>query len=249
MKEVDLSVIVPAVNEEANIRNTVEEIITVLNDGGLAIEIVMVDDGSSDDTLRVMNEIRAHADCQTKVISHHINLGLGSAVSSGYQSAEGRCISWLPSDGQFFPHDILRMYRRIGKFRAVIGVVRIQQRRNADGLLRVILSRGLRGLMRVLHPGLISFTGLSVVERAAVQGEKIVCRTGFGTLEVVDRVRRRWGEGAIFQEDVGLRPRASGDSKVANFLTTVKVAWDLIRLRVAYLREGPRNERDGRRDN
>ena len=70
-------IIIPAYNEEANIQRTIEEIRAL----ELPLSLIVIDDGSSDQTARTAREQKAG------VISHPFNLGIGGAVQSGFKFA------------------------------------------------------------------------------------------------------------------------------------------------------------------
>jgi len=96
MKQALLSLIIPARNEAAGLRRLLPELIATLPDA----EIIVVNDGSNDDTLIV---------CEThkvKVISHPYPKGNGAAVKSGARAANGDVLIFMDADGQHKPEDI-----------------------------------------------------------------------------------------------------------------------------------------------
>lgn len=107
-----LSIIIPACNEEKVIGQTVAEI-RKLNLP--EYELIVVDDGSSDQTARVAAEAGA------RVISHPYNIGNGAAVKTGIRSASGRVLVFLDGDGQHDPHDIPRLLPYIARYHMVVG--------------------------------------------------------------------------------------------------------------------------------
>jgi glycosyltransferase involved in cell wall biosynthesis len=96
----DISVIFPAFNEEANIRCTIETAIKVLPKVARRWEIIVVNDGSTDDTALVCDELRARSP-EVKVIHHQQNRGYGAALKSGIMSTKYDLIFFSDSDGQF----------------------------------------------------------------------------------------------------------------------------------------------------
>ncbi len=96
----DLSVIFPAFNEEGNIRCTVETMIRVLPKVATSWEIIVVDDGSSDATALICQELKAQYP-EVEVIRHGHNRGYGAALKSGIMSAKYDLIFFSDSDGQF----------------------------------------------------------------------------------------------------------------------------------------------------
>ncbi|MFL6543839.1 MAG: glycosyltransferase family 2 protein [Candidatus Udaeobacter sp.] len=101
----DLSVIFPAFNEEGNIRCTVETMIRVLPKVATSWEIIVVDDGSSDATALICQELKAQYP-EVEVICHGHNRGYGAALKSGIMSAKYDLIFFSDSDGQFDFRDL-----------------------------------------------------------------------------------------------------------------------------------------------
>lgn len=92
-----LSVIVPAYNEGARIAATVAAIHAHLRGVGIGFELLVVDDGSTDDTATVLAALRG-AEPGLRVIRHHENRGKGHAVRSGVAAARGRFIMFIDAD-------------------------------------------------------------------------------------------------------------------------------------------------------
>jgi len=95
-----LSVIFPAFNEEGNIRRTVDTALKELPKVATRWEIIVVDDGSSDATALICDELKAQHP-EVEVIRHEQNRGYGAALKSGIMSAKYDFIFFSDSDGQF----------------------------------------------------------------------------------------------------------------------------------------------------
>jgi len=95
-----MSVIFPALNEEKNIKSTVEAAVKVLPRVASSWEILIVDDGSSDSTTVICGDLkRKYPDVE--VIRHERNRGYGAALKSGIMAAKHELIFFSDSDGQF----------------------------------------------------------------------------------------------------------------------------------------------------
>ena len=121
--DLELSVVAPAHNEEPNIRPLVEEIDAALGRAGMAYEIVVVDDGSTDGTraaLEALMATRPHLRCvaMTNTPKGKGN-GQSAAFHAGFRAARGRLIAVLDADLQNDPKDLP----------AMLGLMRVQ---NAD---------------------------------------------------------------------------------------------------------------------
>ena len=101
----DLSVVIPAKDEKANIKPLVQEIYLALSDSGL-FEIVYVDDGSSDGTYDEIVRLKQSDFPALRVIKHAQSVGQSTAVVTGVKESKGALIITLDADGQNDPTDI-----------------------------------------------------------------------------------------------------------------------------------------------
>ena len=102
-----LSVVVPVFNERDNVKPLIDEIVAALR-GREDFEIVYVDDCSKDDTLAVLQGLKAQVP-ELRVIRHISQSGQSTAVRSGVKSARGAWIATLDGDGQNDPADIPKL--------------------------------------------------------------------------------------------------------------------------------------------
>jgi glycosyltransferase involved in cell wall biosynthesis len=109
---IQLSVIVPIFNEEENIPALYKELREVLGRLGKTFEIIFVDDGSSDTSLLLLNEIQLK-DANVIVISFRRNFGQTAAMSAGFDHARGEVIITMDGDMQNDPHNIEEMIHQI----------------------------------------------------------------------------------------------------------------------------------------
>ncbi|RUM45998.1 MAG: glycosyltransferase [Hydrogenimonas sp.] len=103
-----LSVVIPVMNEEDNIAPLFEAVRNALKD--IDYELIMVDDGSSDDTVKRMKEL---ADERTKIIIFNRNFGQTTAMAAGIEEAQGELIATLDGDLQNDPADIPMMIEKL----------------------------------------------------------------------------------------------------------------------------------------
>lgn len=115
-----LTVVLPAHNEEGNIRNTVDNCVSYLEKNIGDYEVVVVNDGSSDRTREIVAEISS-SNPNVVLVNHEINKGYGSALRSGFDKASKDYIFFMDSDGQFDINDLGRLTPHAGADTAVIG--------------------------------------------------------------------------------------------------------------------------------
>ncbi|MGD9276212.1 MAG: glycosyltransferase family 2 protein [Candidatus Pacearchaeota archaeon] len=118
-----LSIIVPAYNEEKRIEKFAKDLIEFANEKLEDYEIIFVDDGSQDKTLKKLEDIRKISSIAEKIriITYQKNRGKGYAVRKGVLEAGGDNILFIDADGSISPKEIPRMTKRLERFDIVIG--------------------------------------------------------------------------------------------------------------------------------
>ncbi len=108
----DLSIVVPIYNEEENIPLLYAEIQEVLDNTSYSYELICVDDGSSDRSVAVLEELSSKDD-RVVVIELRRNFGQTAAMSAGFDHARGEIIVTMDGDLQNDPHDIPNMVEKL----------------------------------------------------------------------------------------------------------------------------------------
>ena len=148
MRTLDLSVVVPCYNEAKNLPELVQRLERVFDRKEIAGEIVLVDDGSADDTGAVIHALAAG---HPRVVGmfHERNRGIAAAWRSGVGRARGEYVCLIDADLQNLPEDVWRLYREIRLSHADL----VQGYRSSVGRLkdsRYLLSKGLNALLNTL---------------------------------------------------------------------------------------------------
>lgn len=108
----EISVVVPMRNESRNVEPLYRELTTTLEAFGRPYEIMAIDDGSTDDTFRLLSSLQA-ADPRLRVIRFRRNFGQTAAFAAGFAHARGRYIVTSDGDLQNDPADIPGMVSRL----------------------------------------------------------------------------------------------------------------------------------------
>ena len=108
----EISVVVPVFNEQDNVAPLVREIVAALR-GVVPFEIVYVDDNSRDNTLQVLQSLKADLP-ELRVLHHVSQSGQSTAVRTGVKAARGAWIATLDGDGQNDPADIPKLIAKRG---------------------------------------------------------------------------------------------------------------------------------------
>jgi glycosyltransferase involved in cell wall biosynthesis len=115
-----ISLVLPAHNEEPNIRTVVEEAKEVLPTAFTDYEVIVVNDGSKDRTLEIA-EAMANEDSHVRVVNHPVNRGYGAALTSGFNAATGDYVMFMDSDRQFDINDIHNLTPFVEEYDIVAG--------------------------------------------------------------------------------------------------------------------------------
>ncbi|MEI6107294.1 MAG: glycosyltransferase family 2 protein [Opitutae bacterium] len=111
----DISVIIPVFREGTVIGAVIEKVRLIMDATGLSHEIIVVDDGSDDETAAAAQKAGA------RVISHPYNIGNGAAIKTGIRQAKGKTLIMMDGDGQHNPEDIPQLLAKMDRFDMVVG--------------------------------------------------------------------------------------------------------------------------------
>lgn len=111
-----LSIVIPCYNEETTLAMTVESVLAVASPD-LTVEIVVVDDCSTDTSRRVAERLaREHP--EVRFLAHDVNRGKGAALRTGFQAATGDFVGVQDADNEYDPRDYLKMLAVAAEFDA-----------------------------------------------------------------------------------------------------------------------------------
>jgi len=204
-----VSIVIPVFNEEQNLPALYDRLAPVMNDletsGG--VEVILVDDGSSDRSLPILREIAAR-DRRVRVVSFNRNYGQHAAVFTGLEMSRGAVVVTLDADLQNQPEDIPKLLAKYDEGFDVVGGWR-QQRK--DTAFRRWASKRVNGMMRHILKG-VEFRDYGCMLRAysrPVVDSMLECeeRSTFIPALACQFARR------VAEVPVGHADRAAGESK------------------------------------
>lgn len=210
----DVSVMIMAFNEVANLPTVAREIHGALAGLGRPFELVIIDDGSRDGTGAAADELAGEL-AGVRVIHHEANQGLGGVYRTGFREARGTYLTFFPADGQFPATIIAQFLPLMETHDLVLGY--LPQR--ASSWLAKALSWIERLLYRLIFGPLPTFQGIMMVRRSLL--DTVTLRSsgrGWAVLmELIIRLSR--AKRPLISVPTGFRPRLSGHSKVNNLRT------------------------------
>jgi glycosyltransferase involved in cell wall biosynthesis len=223
-KPVDVSVVVPLYNEQESLGQLYSELRGALDELEVSYEIILVNDGSNDQTLHLLKEL-AKKDKRVRVISFARNFGQTAAISAGFHHAEGGVIVTLDGDLQNPPADIGKLLKKMQEGYDVVSGWRKKRR---DPLLS-------RRIPSIIANRLISkITGvklhdygctLKAYKRGVVKNIQL-----YGEMHRFIPALTSWLGAKVAEVEVSHFPRRYGKSKY-NLNRTFRVILDLINVK------------------
>jgi len=217
----EVSIVIPVFNEEAVIKEIIEETIEVVRRRNISFELLVIDDGSTDDTWRIVKEL-AGIYPEIKAIRLGRNFGQTPALSAGFSRTQGKIIVSMDGDGQNDPNDIPRLLEKIEEGYDLVNGWR--KKRKDPLFSRKIPSRIANYLIG-------RFTGLKLKDFGcglkAYRSELIKQLNLYGEMHRLIPALAYWSGARILEIEVNHRPRRAGYSKY-NFNRIFRVLFDLL---------------------
>jgi dolichol-phosphate mannosyltransferase len=223
MESVSLSLVIPLYNEEENVLPLVDQLHAALGGWPRPMEILLVDDGSTDRTLDFLRRAQ-EADSRIRVIHLRRNLGQTAALAAGFRLAKGTALVTLDGDLQNDPAEIPRLVEMLKDWDAVCGV-RIHRH---DGLWKRLSSRIGNGFRNWATDEDIVDTGctLKAYRRECLQGLELY----HGMHRFLPTLLKMRGF-RVTQVPVGHHPRLHGRTKYSTWGRLVKGLSDVLAVR------------------
>jgi glycosyltransferase involved in cell wall biosynthesis len=223
-----ISVVLPALNEQGNVRLAVEQAHDAAK--GLAdhVEVIVVDDGSSDGTAEEAHRAGA------RVVSHDSNRGYGAALRTGFAVARQPWIFQMDCDNQFYPGELEKLVSLANDADIVIGI----RKQRADQWRRIWAGGAWNRLCRFAFGFIVHDIdcGFKLLNRAAIVGLNLSSNGAGISLELC--VAARAAGFRISEVGVRHRPRTTGAQTGLRLRVVVRGLYELYRLRRRYSRLG-----------
>src|SRR5689334_4526856 len=220
----EVSVFLPVYNEEPNLRPLHAKLDAALRALGRSAEIVYVDDGSTDDSLKILREI-AEMDRRVRVVALRRNYGQTAAMAAGIDAARGKVLIPMDADLQNDPADITRLLDKLDKGYDVVSGWRKNRK---DKMVT-------RKIPSMIANRLISWIGgvplhdygcsLKAYRRESLQDVRL-----YGEMHRFIPIYASWAGARVTEIPVEHHPRTMGKSKYG-LSRTVKVVFDLITIK------------------
>ena len=233
-----LSLVIPAHNEAPNMTTVIGKSITVLDGLAPDWEIVLVNDGSTDDTVTVARVAMGSASSRLRVLSHDSKRGYGITVADGLRAAQMDYVAFMDGDGQFDPADL----RTLADLMSSADLAAGWRRHRADPRYRLVIAGVFNLLVRTLYRVRVRDIdcGLKLMRREVLEAAApLLARSALLNTELFFKCRRSGLR--IQQIAVNHYPRVAGVRSGARLIPILRAARDLVwlRLRLAWTWHAP----------
>lgn len=111
-QELDISIVIPLLNEEESLKELTDWIGKVMHDNNFAYEVIYVDDGSIDGSWKIIEELQTQ-NANIRGIKFRRNYGKSAGLNVGFAAAEGKVVFTMDADLQDSPDELPEMYRMV----------------------------------------------------------------------------------------------------------------------------------------
>lgn len=221
---IHLSVFFPCYNDSQTIGNLVEDAIHVLKKLTNNYEVIVVDDGSTDASRRILKELfKKYA--QLKVVFHEKNIGYGGAIQSGFKKAQGKYIFYTDGDGQYDVKEFPRLVNMLKENVTFVNGIKINRN---DPFYRIIIGKVYNYIVRLLFslPVADINCDFRLIKSNLLKSKRLQSSSGAIGVELVKIAQKN---GAVFaQVPVSHYPRRFGKSQFFRPKQLFKTLYELI---------------------
>jgi len=225
-KSPGLSVFFPAYNDSGTIASLVITAIQSASKLTPNYEVIVVNDGSSDSTGQILDEL-ARLYPQVRVVTHTVNRGYGGALRSGFGAASKEIIFYTDGDAQYDPSEMEALWQKMAPGTDLVNGFKISR---ADPLHRIIIGR-------IYHHTVKTLFGLRVrdvdcdfrlLRRSIFDTVRLEKNSGVICLEMMKKIQDAGF--TIVEVPVHHYHRAHGHSQFFNFPRVFRTAVDVMKL-------------------
>lgn len=221
-----VTLIMPALNEEKNIAQAIANGIRSLDTFGIDGEIIVINDGSGDQTAKLVRSAMATYGDRVRLVAHEHPQGIGASFWEGVEAARGESVVLMPGDNENDPNEILRYYKLLSHVDLVIPFV---YNKRVRSLFRNFLSLAYRFIINTTFLVYFNYTNGTILYRKSVL--QTLTHRSRGFFFQTDILIRLVKSGYLFAEvPYRLNPRKEGLSKAVSFPSLLQVVKGYLRL-------------------
>ncbi|MCC6391326.1 MAG: glycosyltransferase family 2 protein [Bryobacterales bacterium] len=224
-----ISVFFPAYNDAPSLPELLRKTFQVLRENFEDFEVIVVNDGSQDNTGEVLTHLQQCYGGCLRVVTHAANRGYGGALRSGFAAARKDLVFYTDGDGQYDPRELINLYARL---RPGVGFVNGFKLERNDPRHRIVIGNVYNRFARMLFGVRIRDIDCDfrLIRRELLQSLNLVSTSGTICVELVRKLEL---SGCAVAE-VGVRhyPRLHGRSQFFRLRSLLATLHQLVSLRV-----------------
>ena len=231
-ERVKVSVIMPAYNEERYIEECFNRVVNVLKDYGEPFEVILEEDGSTDETPRIIDKLASEHPF-VKALHHPKRMGKGFGIKRCLEAAEGEYIVLIDSDMEYPPEKIPELLKGFDQYDIVIGFRSVWESKDEKEKkrTRTLLSRLYLKLIKALFDAELQDiqSGLKAFKREVIEYTKPLYSDGF---EIDTEIVIKALKGGYKVGFIPITYTYKGESKVNIFTDPVKMLFSILKWRM-----------------
>jgi glycosyltransferase involved in cell wall biosynthesis len=227
MKLESISAFFPAYNDQATIGGLVEKTFRLLEVSGRDFEVLVVNDGSGDETALVLERLSRRLGERFRVITHPVNRGYGAALRSGIAAARKDLVFYTDGDGQYDPGELTTL---LAHLTPEVGLVNGYKMKRSDPLHRIVIGKLYNAMARRLFG--ISLRDIDcdfrLVRRSWLVDARLQHDSGVICVEMIYKLERMGCR--VVEVPVSHYPREAGRSQFFRWRSILKTLGQLTSL-------------------
>lgn len=224
-----ISVFFPAYNDAPSLSGLLEKTFSTLEANFRDYEVIVVNDGSRDNTGQVLADLRRHYGERLRIITHEENRGYGGALRSGFAAATKDLVFYTDGDGQYDPRELTLLYEQLTHD---VGFVNGYKLERNDPAHRIWIGSAYNRFARVLFGVKIRDIDCDfrLIRRKLLESVKLTSTSGTICVELVRKLELSGCNVA----EVGVHhyPRLHGRSQFFRVRSLLATLYQLVRLRL-----------------
>lgn len=220
-----IAFIIPALNEERDIQAVVRKTLTNYDRLGISGEVIVVNDGSTDNTPNLIKELSAK-DSRVKLVNHQVRQGIGAAFWDGVDASMADMITWTSADNEGDPYENLRYHHLMSDVDIIEPFIMNKEVRPKT---RRAISWFYRFIINTTFFTTFNYTnGAFMIRRSLLKALPHRCRGFFFHTDILLRLVK---QGYLFAEvPIMAGKREGSKSKSISFKSLCSVSSDYLRL-------------------
>lgn len=234
METAKLSLVIPMFNEEANAEKVTLEIKKELDKEAINYELILVNNGSSDNTSNILTKL-AQENTAIKTVTVEKNQGYGWGILNGLRWASGEYLGFMGGDGQIDPQDVTKIFKHM--LQGTYPICKAHRYHREDGLIRNLVSNIFNKMFVYTFKVKVGDINGSpkIMSRQCYESLNLSSKDWFLDAEVL--IKANYLSMQVGEIPIVFRRRVGGRSSVR--LSTV---WEFLRNMIVYHKRGVFNE-------